>query len=94
MARMVEKSEAVVRAAAEARVLAEYPKQEGHLPEDERQGTVPRIFEESVAEEQKHSPPPASPPSNDNCPSLLIYQISIFLLILLIMMAIFILFNF
>ena len=42
----------------------------------------PGLPDESVAEEQNHSPPP---PSQNNCQNVLIYQISIFLLILLIL---------
>ena len=36
-----------MRAAAEARVHSQYPEHEGHLPENERQGLVPRTFEEA-----------------------------------------------
>ena len=59
MSRMTEESESAVRAAAQARVHAEYPEREGHLPENERQGTVPNIFKESASENEEDVRPPA-----------------------------------
>ena len=50
MKRMANTSDDAVRAVAEARVHVEYPEHEGHLPEHERQGIVPDIFQESAAQ--------------------------------------------
>ena len=59
MSRMTEESESAVRAAAQARVHAEYPEREGHQPEHERQGTVPNIFKESASAHAQEIRPPA-----------------------------------
>lgn len=59
MKRMANTADDAVRAVAEARVHAEYPEHEGHLPEHERQGIVPDIFQVVASENEEDIRPPA-----------------------------------
>ena len=56
---MASQADEAIREAAERRVHAEFPEEEAHLPEHERQGVVPEVFREREATDSMDIRPPA-----------------------------------